>query len=186
MVSMFQSHRAFSQDITGWKTKADVAATSMFGDAVAWLATFHNCAYDSTPCPYNTTSAVCNGTYPTMSPYPGYELRPHDGPPSAWERNECPGAPCDIPSIPANGKAGDCTGAMESGSQCQFACDDGFVHTKITSCFAGKLTLGTCVRGFYPPPPAPPSPLIQDTQDEDGADRLGIIIASAVSLLLIL
>ena len=31
----------------------------------------------------------------------------------------------------------------------------------------------------------PPPPLIQDTQDENGADRLGIIIASAVSLLLI-
>jgi hypothetical protein len=35
-------------------------------------------------------------------------------------------------------------------------------------------------------PPAPPSPIILDSQDEDGADRLGTIIASVVSLLMLL
>ena len=434
MVGMFLNHRVFSQDITGWKTKADVDARSMFGNAGGWLVAFHNCAYDSTP-------AVCDGTYPTTSsPWPEQNLRPDDGPPSAWERigcslashpiewgawggtckrsvkisdtqfrdydglllgstcepgcntgyatssatecsangeltsistcdamcksmttpsngkrGDCPSTynqsswlkqgdscqpacdagfeptaratceagpssfsfflclnatgpacdasaapehgsvgtctsslasgkicqpvcnegyrvsgfsycsggeftaanctekpcddgitvshggpgdcplslpggstcqptcdpgftvsgphscslglltratcdpnPCDIPSIPVNGKAGECTGAMESGSQCQFACDDGFILTRPTGCFAGTLTLGTCIRGAYspppapdedeayPPPPAPPSPIILDSQDEDGADRLGTIIASVVSLLMLL
>jgi len=134
--------------------------------------------------------------------YPGFTVSgPHSCSLGVLTRATCDPNPCNIPGIPANGKAGNCTGAMESGSKCQFACDEGFILTGPTSCFAGTLTLGTCIRGTYPPPPAdtqdedtypppqppaPPPPLIQDTQDEDGADRLGIIIASAVSLLLIL
>ena len=37
-----------------------------------------------------------------------------------------------------------------------------------------------------PPPPPPSADIIKDPDQKDGADRLGIIIASAVSLLLIL
>ena len=37
-----------------------------------------------------------------------------------------------------------------------------------------------------PPPPPPSADIIKDVDQKDGADRLGIIIASAVSLLLIL
>ena len=88
---------------------------------------------------------------------------------------------CDTPTPPANGRAGDCTSEMASGAQCQFECDPGFVVSGPTSCRAGALTLATCV---VPAPPPPPPKLILD--EEDGAERLGVIFAAITASLSLL
>lgn len=56
-----------------------------------------------------------------------------------------PGVTCDASVPPVNGRVGDCTDTLQSGSSCQPTCNDGFEVTGATLCTDGVLSAASCL-----------------------------------------
>ena len=56
----------------------------------------------------------------------------------------CDPAPCNASIPPENGRAGNCTAAIPSGSVCQPTCDEGYIVSGPSSCSFGTLKSATC------------------------------------------
>jgi len=70
-----------------------------------------------------------------------------DGMMGLWNmvHGKAPGATCDASVPPVNGRVGDCTDQLQSGSSCQPTCNDGFEVTGATLCADGILSSASCL-----------------------------------------